>query len=1228
MYKRQVPSRMIAALVAGVLTAPLATLAASAAGSPAPVRVGATPRVPRGAKAVGPVAAGSQISGTVVLKPRDEAALTRFISEVTDKGSPVFGHYLAPSAFASRFGPTQATVDAVESSLRSDGLQVGALAADRLFVSFTGSAAQVESAFHTALESYRLAGGRTVREASAAAAVAPAVAGSVAGVLGLSDSVREHPAGLAYAPARDREKIRAARRATLTHPAGSPTPCKDAREDALAFGGLTDDQIANAYGAFGLYADGDLGAGQRVGIYELEQFASSDIHTFDRCYFGAARAAAMADRLSVTPVDGGQPAGSGEQEADLDIEDVSAMAPEAGIDVYEAPDDPTGAIDEWAAIVNGDRERVITTSWGDCEQELELGEPGIQQAESFLFEQAAAQGQTIFAAAGDEGSDDCNAFEFPEDVPGQNPLSVDDPGSQPYVVSAGGTTITDAATQPAQEHVWNDGPEGGASGGGISMSWAMPAWQLDAKVPGIPLPGSADYANANAVEQAAGYPQGFCQAFIAGASATTPCRTVPDVSAQADEYTGAVTIFSRSLVSEETPDGWTTIGGTSSAAPIWAAMLADVNASPTCAEHPATAAGVGFAAPLLYAVASNPAQYAASFNDITEGGNDIYNLDGGNTFPATRGYDLASGLGSPRLTDAGGTAGLAFYLCSLAGGATRPVVSGLSPSSGPTAGGEQVTISGSGFTSVAGIQVGSAQLAAGAFHVNGANSITVAMPPAPDSLPPGSPAPLDGAGPANVIVTLADGEASAPGPASVFQYVDTNEDNPLPSVTAVEPAGGLESAPREVTILGAGFTGATKVTFGGVAAASFKLLSPSEIAVTPPPFSTHTACAPLPSAGVYAGESASNDICQAQVQVTGPGGTSATGTILPPLEGPIAFDAEGAFVTPPGCSCEVQPAPSEFDYVPAPKITSVSTSGGPAELADEAGGTLITVHGSGLNFLTMNWANFGNPAREASEASIEEGSFEFLTGTEMQIVAPAVIGPEEKPSVNPVSIPLSVFTQAGQAPPATLTYAGVPTVTGLVNPTNPARLDGAIGAADTGGTLLELAGEGFAGQVQRVQFLDAGEGASEGTQFAFTASSNTTLSTRTVSQNAGVVNAEVCTASGCSAPSTADRMYLYAPGAPTVEAVTPASGKAAGGTKVVIHGQNLGCALGVFFGESEAAFTPVPVALEDCASTTVLDASSPPGKAGSKAPVAVTTVESFFTDGGHGSTSAEFTYKK
>ena len=76
-------------------------------------------------------------------------------------------------------------------------------------------------------------------------------------------------------------------------------------------------------------------------------------------------------------------------------------------------------------------------------------------------------------------------------------------------------------------------------------------------------------------------------------------------------------------------------------------------------------------------MASDPAAYKASFNDITTGNNDIYGLDNGLVFPASTGYDLASGLGSPQLTGPGGKAGLAYYLCSYAPPrASRPVVTG------------------------------------------------------------------------------------------------------------------------------------------------------------------------------------------------------------------------------------------------------------------------------------------------------------------------------------------------------------------------------------------------------------------------------------------------------------------------------------------------------------------------------------------------------------------------
>jgi len=1184
--------------------------------------VEAAPRVPVGAKPAGVMRPSAEISGDLVLKPRDNAAVTRFIAEVTDKDSPLFRHYLPAGVYASRFGPSAATLSAATSVLRTDGLHVTGVSADHLLIHFRGTAAAVGTAFHTTLESYRLRDGFTGRAATSAVRLPAKIAGSVAAVLGLDNLVQEQPAGIVRAPASDRGKIRPAAKADFSYPAGAPKPCKAATTAATSFGGLTDDQIAHAYGTFGLYSGGDFGAGQHIAIYELEPFERSDVKAFDSCYFGTKAAAQMLGRLHVHSVDGGQPAGPGSGEAILDVEDVSALAPRATIDVYVGVSPGSDGtiydpVDGYAAIIDSDADQVISTSWGLCEQAIQAGQPGLQAAENLLFEQAAAQGQSVFAAAGDNGSDDCNTFETSTPVSGQNPLSVDDPGSQPYVVSVGGTTIDDAATQPPGEHVWNDGADGGGGGGGISQSWVMPSWQQAAIVPGIAQPGSAVYAAANQVEGAFDYEPGFCQGTVAGATASTPCRLVPDVSAQADEFTGAITIY------QAASGGWGTIGGTSSATPIWAAMLALVNASPTCASTH----GVGFASPLLYAVASSPSAYSASFNDITRGNNDIYGLDNGLVFNATKGYDLASGLGSPRLTGPDGSAGLAYYLCSLGGTPTRPVVESVTPDQGGVAGGTHVTIAGSGFESggapdVASVQFGSARLTGRDFRVVSPNVMTAAVPPASQASPPLAPSPQDGAGPADVIVTLTGDQSSLPNPESVFEYTGTQAGNPVPSVTGVIPYGGSQADPGPVTILGSDFAGAspiTSVTFGGVRAASWTVDGPNRITATPPPYSPSTNCAPLPAAGVYEGENAANDICQVQVQVANSDGKSTLGQILPPDEGAVTLNSLGVLVPPPGCGCEIEQAPTEYDYVPAPTITSVSTSTtGAANLASENGGTIITVHGTGLDPLTIDWANFGPASQETSQNT----NFVFMTGTEMQITAPA-----EALTTGPLAVPFSVRTLGGQSASTTVSYAGVPRVTRVVTTHRHKTLNGTSGGPDTGGTAITVSGTGFTSQLAVIEFNDAKSPFSGGTQYRFTVASDRTLRSRTVQQNPALVDVQVCTVTGCSQAVKTDRLYLYPPGNPHVTSASPLSGRAAGGTKVTIHGNNLGCAIGVFFGTVKArSFTQAP-ALLDCGSTSVVRATSPKEKAGTKVLVRVETIESYFAGAGHGTSSAKFTYK-
>ena len=250
-------------------------------------------------------------------------------------------------------------------------------------------------------------------------------------------------------------------------------------------------------------------------------------------------------------------------------------------------------------------------------------------------------------------------------------------------------------------------------------------------------------------------------------------------------------------------------------------------------------------------------------------------------------------------------------------------------------------------------------------------------------------------------------------------------------------------------------------------------------------------------------------------------------------------------------------------------------------------------------------------------------NYVFLTGTEMQITAP-----RQALTVGQLSVPFSVKTPAGQSAPATVTYAGVPKVTAVVNTINSTQLDGTYGAPDTGRTPIGVSGRGFAGQlIPPIEFTDTKSPFSIGTQYTFTVKSNASVSTQTVAQNPAIVDVRLCTVTACSLGRPADLLYLYPPGNPRVTSVSPASGPAAGGTKVTIGGGNLGCPLEVFFGNVKAESVTPGKALLDCGSTTTLHATSPPGTRGSKVAVTVGTIESYFTGSGRGTTTASFTYK-
>jgi hypothetical protein len=496
-------------------------------------------------------------------------------------------------------------------------------------------------------------------------------------------------------------------------------------------------------------------------------------------------------------------------------------------------------------------------------------------------------------------------------------------------------------------------------------------------------------------------------------------------------------------------------------------------------------------------------------------------------------------------------------------------------------------------------------------------SLSLTLPAA--GLAPHAPAPQDGAGPAEVIVTMRGGLSSMPGPQATFDYLDQAPGGGVPSIEAISPSGGLESSPRPVTILGAGFTGATAVSFGGVPAASFTVQSPYRILATPAAMTAATGCVALPSTPAYAGEDAANDICQVAVRVVSAAGASASAQILPPLEGAIATNSLGVVKVPSGCGCEGVPAPNEYDYVPRPSITAVSTSDGPAHLASERGGTVITIRGQGLNPLTLDWADFGNPLRAASQ----DVDYAFLAGTEMQISAPG-----RRLSVDPASVRVSVHSLGGQSPRAVARYAGVPRVSEVLGARSRRRLYGAAGAEDAGGTPIRLLGRGLAGQLTGpLRFQGAGDD-SGGTQYVYRAVSDNQLDARTVGGLPGLVVVRACTVTGCSAPARRARLLLYPPGPPLVNSVTPSSGSPAGGTRTVIGGENLSCPVRVYFG-ARAAYSLQPILVQSgCGVATQLRATSPAGSPDTAVPVAVETAESYFTSTGRGRSRARFRYTR
>jgi kumamolisin len=344
------------------------------------------------------------------------------------------------------------------------------------------------------------------------------------------------------------------------------------RPAAAVSASFTPPQLAALYG----FPPGD-GAGQCIALIELGGgYKPADLKAYFQA-LGTAQPKVIAlgvDHAKNAPA--GDP-NSADGEVLLDIEVAGAIAPAAAIAVYFAPNTDAGFLDAitTAAHDTANKPSVISISWGGPESGWTQ-----QSLTAFdgAFQDAAVLGITVLVAAGDNGSSDGAT---------DGAQHVDFPASSPHATGCGGTRLAASSAQIASEAVWNDAASGGgAGGGGVSAIFETPAWQAGLKA----TPSS-------------------------GTAAVLAMRGVPDVAGDADPASGyQIRVDGQDLV----------FGGTSAVAPLWAGLIARINA---VAGTP-----VGLINPALY-------KSPQALRDITTGNN--------GAFAAAKGWDACTGLGSP-----------------------------------------------------------------------------------------------------------------------------------------------------------------------------------------------------------------------------------------------------------------------------------------------------------------------------------------------------------------------------------------------------------------------------------------------------------------------------------------------------------------------------------------------------------------------------------------------------
>jgi len=400
--------------------------------------------------------------------PDQQAALHWFVAAQHDPGSVYYHQWLTPGEYGERFGVSDDDIAQVAAWLQGHGMEVEEVTAGRRAIVFSGTAAQVESAFHTPVHAYKI--GAELHHANVKDPEIPAaLAEVVGGVVSLHD----------FYSAPMHKSI--------------PTASPEFTNGSSHY--LSPADFATIYDLGPLYRQSINGAGQSIAIVARSNMKISDVQQF-RTFFGLP---ANNPQVIVNGVDPGIFDSGEETEADLDVEWSGAVARNATIKfVVSKSTNTTDGVDLSAQyIVNRNLAPVMSTSFGLCE--AWLGSSGNSFFHS-LWQQAAAQGITALVSSGDSGAAGCDS---PSASIATHGLAVNGLCSTPYSICVGGSEFNDSsnpslywssnnsATQQSAlsyipEIVWNESGAGSglwASGGGASSLYGKPAWQTGTGVP-------------------------------------------------------------------------------------------------------------------------------------------------------------------------------------------------------------------------------------------------------------------------------------------------------------------------------------------------------------------------------------------------------------------------------------------------------------------------------------------------------------------------------------------------------------------------------------------------------------------------------------------------------------------------------------------------------------------------------------------------------------------------